>query len=164
MGLTKVFTVACLLIEDTLGLEKSDDFGASTAYIARMILLAAVTILKIARSQLAPYLDLETGEASYFATINWFRRVSLENDDLLSRSATILSQVWRSTKIFMKSDGTVDGLTLRSRTRLSMSVVFDIFWWWREEFVGINGPYADEHEKQGKAWSAPVCLVVTRIR
>ena len=103
--------------------------------------LAAFIILKVSRSCLAGRVDLRTGEKAYFTTIVSLRESSLENDDIYARGSMILKQLWTSTQVFRGPDGVVDGLSLRIRTRLSMSVVFDCFWWWREEFQGKISPY-----------------------
>lgn len=153
VGLTKLFAVACLLIDSVVGLDLADQMAVSTFYLSRTLLLAAFTILKISRSeQLAAFLDLDRGEAAYFAIINMFKGMSLENDDLASRSATILAQLWRSQKIFRRPDGTLDGLSLRIRSRLAMSVIFDCLWWWREEFAGVKNPFSTEKVDQRKSW------------
>lgn len=79
------------------------------------------------------------------------RESSLENDDLYARGAMILSQLWTSTRVFQGPDGIVDGLSLRIRTRLSMGVVFDCFWWWREEFQGKLSPFDGTVTEQASA-------------
>lgn len=104
-------------------------------------LLAAFIILKISRSCLAGRVDLRAGEKAYFATILEFRESSLGNDDLCARGAMVLGQLWSSTRVFRRPDGAVDGLALRIRSRLSMGIVHDCFWWWREEFQGKANPY-----------------------
>lgn len=115
------------------------------AFLDRSVPLAAFAILKIMRSPaLAQHVDLEQGERAYFAAILLSRRGSLQNDDLSARAVSILSQLWASRRIFRRADGTTQSLGTRIRSRLSMSVVFDCFWWWREEFGGQTSPYAQE--------------------
>ncbi|KAF2470119.1 uncharacterized protein BDR25DRAFT_355830 [Lindgomyces ingoldianus] len=53
-------------------------------------------------------------------------------------------QLWRSSKPFRRKDGRVDSLGLRLRTWLSMSVSFDMFWYWREEFGNMSNQYSGE--------------------
>ena len=112
------------------------------------MILAAFIILKISRSYLAGRVDLRSGEKAYFTTIVALRESSLQNDDLYARGAMILTQLWTSTRVFRRPDGVVEGLFLRIRTRLSMGVVFDCFWWWREEFQGKTSPYTDTGTQQ----------------
>lgn len=111
-------------------------------------MLAAFTILKIHRSELAPHLDLQAGEQAYFAAIFFAREESLQNNDLSARAASILGQLWNSQSIFKNKNGTVDSLTSRISSRLSMSTLFDCLWWWRQEFGGLGNPY--ENRQQSK--------------
>ena len=107
-------------------------------------MLAALSIFKIYRSKLGPFVDLSAGEKAYFSAIRFSRQASLENDDLEARGVSILSQLWTSQVVFQRSNGQVDSLGTRIRTRLSMSVVFDCFWWWKEEFAGQSSPYNED--------------------
>lgn len=116
-------------------------------------MLAAFTILKIHRSELAPHLDLQAGEQAYFAAIFFAREESLQNNDLSARAASILGQLWNSQSIFKNKNGTVDSLTSRISSRLSMSTLFDCLWWWRQEFGGLGNPY--ENRQQSKIPIAP---------
>lgn len=52
-----------------------------------------------------------------------------------------MKDLWGSDKVFRKKDGRVESLYLRLRTRLSMSVSYDMFWYWREEFGNMKNPY-----------------------
>jgi hypothetical protein len=109
------------------------------------MLLAACILLKILRSRLTDQVDGRAGEEAYFATITTLRESSLENNDLCARGAMVLSQLWTSSRIFRQPDGLVDGLTLYIRSRFSMGIVYDCFWWWREEFQGKSNPYKSFH-------------------
>ena len=115
-------------------------------FIEKAVTLAAISILKIHRSELAPFVNLHAGEKAYFSAILFCRGSSLENDDLGARGVSILSQLWTSQNIFKRLDGRVESLVTRIRSRLSMSVVFDCFWWWREEFTGQISPYRDDSQ------------------
>lgn len=112
-------------------------------FIERCITLAAFSILKIVHSPLSAHIDLEAGERAYFSAIHFSRRISIQSDDLGARASTILSQLWTSQRIFRGPNGEVDSLGSRIRSRLAMSVVFDCFWWWREEFGGQASPYRE---------------------
>jgi transcriptional regulatory protein LEU3 len=114
------------------------------------MILAGFTILKISKCPIAPFLGQKDGERPYFATIVFLRKSSLENDDLYARGAMILTQLRTSHRIFKAADGTTNSLSLRIRTRLAMSVVFDCFWWWREEFQGKPSPFRGLEDHSGK--------------
>lgn len=140
----EALTSACT--RDNSASQESEDFPLS---ISGMV-LAALSILKIHRSELSAHLNLEQGEQAYFAAIVSHRERSLHNDDLYSRGATIMSQLWNSDKIFKTANGATDTLGSRVRTRLSMSIVFDCFWWWRQEFGGQKDPYVEQSGLRSK--------------
>lgn len=148
-GLLRLYTVACGFIQDMTAQDEGDHRNElCTTFVERTITLAAISILKIHRSELAPFVDLDAGEKTYFSAILLVRKASIENDDLGARAASILSQLWTSQKAFRRRpDGRGGkGLETKIRSRLSMSAVFDAFWWWREEFAGKINPYKDEDQ------------------
>ncbi|KAK5996400.1 Regulatory LEU3-like protein [Cladobotryum mycophilum] len=152
-GFACLYSAACTLI--TTVCQRNIDERTSVKYcpvlVHRSITLAAMAILKLNRSELAVHLDLEAGERAYFAAIVAAREMSLLNNDLCARGASILSQLWNSRTIFKKQDGTIDSLTSRICSRLSMSVMFDCLWWWRQEFGGLGNPYPEDSRQQNKA-------------
>lgn len=62
------------------------------------------------------------------------------------RTAHIMNDLWSSNKVFRKKNGQIESLGLRLRTRLGMSVSFDMFWYWREEFGHMQNPYSNGEE------------------
>jgi hypothetical protein len=150
-GFITLYAVACNLINAVC--QRSPDEASiakiAPAFIQKSLVLASCSILKIYRSELAPHLDLEAGEQAYFAAIFFSRESTLQNNDLSARGASILSQLWNSQNIFKSKDDKVDCLSSRISSRLSMSVVFDCLWWWRQEFGGSGNPY--ENRRQGKS-------------
>ena len=88
-----------------------------------MILLAAMSILKISRSNLKDLVDVQSGEVSYYKAIKVTKKRSTENNDLDARNGVILTQLWASNNIFRRSDGTLFGDQLRLRSRLVRSLV-----------------------------------------
>jgi hypothetical protein len=120
-----------------------------TFYIHRMLVLAALIILKILRSDMhKSAVDARTGECAYFSAIMFLRRLSMAHDDISARGGDILAQMWASDSVFKGADGARDSLTLRIRSRLTMSVIYDVFWWWREEIAGLTSPYKEKKEKR----------------
>ncbi|KAH4683790.1 hypothetical protein HBI82_086970 [Parastagonospora nodorum] len=107
----------------------------------RSITLAGFVLLKLVRSSLAPHLDLAAGEKAYFQAIHFLNSVSLQQGDIYVRTALIMKDLWGSNKVFMKKNGQTESLGLRLRTRLGMSVSYDMFWYWREEFGNMPNPY-----------------------
>ncbi|KAL7970751.1 hypothetical protein HDV63DRAFT_359004 [Trichoderma sp. SZMC 28014] len=150
-GFIPLYAVACNLVNTVCQRSAVEESIAkiAPAFIHKTMMLAACTILKIHRSELAPHLDLEAGEQAYFACIVFAREGSLQSNDLSARGATIFSQLWNSQNIFTGKDGKIDSLSSRISSRLSTSIVFDCLWWWRQEFGGSGNPYENRRQTQG---------------
>jgi hypothetical protein len=142
-------TVACSVIQATCNREEKA--GQTDEPLARFwpvvietsIILAAMSLLKIQRSpELNGHLDLNAGQTAFFSAVVTLRELSLQNDDLNSRCATILGDLWNSKDAF-KKNGAMDSLSCRVRNRLSMGVVFDCLWWWRQEFGDQGNPFQE---------------------
>ncbi|KAH8901824.1 hypothetical protein BR93DRAFT_932662 [Coniochaeta sp. PMI_546] len=148
-GILQTYYIACELIETASRLDKELEFGHySDRNQLRAVSLAAMVILRVLRSTLSLQVNAEMGEAMYFEAIRLSKMHSVLNDDLDARNAIILSQLWSSTRTFQFKDGSVDGLRLLLRARLSMSVFFDAHWWWRAEFGGRSNPYLESETSQ----------------
>ena len=111
----------------------------ATNYLLQMIIAAGFTLLKLLNSFFAQHIDLDYGKSLFTRTIYTIRAVSVVQNDLPSRLAEVLAQLWRGSGAGMKSReewiGAIDGsLQLKVRCRMSMSLVFDSVWRWREEF------------------------------
>lgn len=148
-GMLHLYSAACSFIETAVAEDERVELTETCpVFIERTISLAAFTILKISRSSLSQHIDAEAGEKAYFSAILLCRRASLQSDDISARAATIMTQLWNSKIIFRQADGRVQSLRTRIRSRLSLSIVFDCFWWWREEFAGQPSPYQDQAADQ----------------
>ena len=104
-----------------------------------MIVAAGFTLLKLLNSFFADNVDLEYGKALFSRCIWLIRSISVANNDLPSRLAEVLAQLWKSggggTKSPQRSNEIADSsLQLKVRCRMSMSLVYDSVWRWREEF------------------------------
>lgn len=118
--------------------------SVSQSFIDRTITLAGFTILRLCRSPLAQHLDLAAGEQAFSQAVQFLKNVSLQQGDIGIRTALIMKDLWGSNKVFRRKDGRIESLGLRLRTRLSMSVSYDMFWYWREEFGHMQNPYNGE--------------------
>jgi hypothetical protein len=118
--------------------------SVSQSFIDRTITLAAFTILRLVRSPLAQHLDVLAGERAFSQAYDFLKGVSLQPGDIHFRTAHIMKDLWGSDKVFRRKDGRVESLYLRLRTRLSMSVSYDMFWYWREEFSNMKNPYSGD--------------------
>ena len=110
-------------------------------YITWMMLAGGFTLMKMLNSSFARHTDLPAGRKLFNATISAIRASSIANNDLPSRLAEVLAQLWRCDGAGMipssanAENGAMDeSLQLRSRCRMSMSVVNDSVLRWRERY------------------------------
>lgn len=128
-------------LQGALGLETTAGHAISyaTNYILQMIIAAGFALLKLLNSFFAKSIDLDYGRALFTRTIQTIRNISVTNNDLPWRLAEVLAQLWRgggagSTVATPQADTPDNSLQLKVRCRMSMSLVFDSVWRWREEF------------------------------
>ena len=111
----------------------------STNYLCQMIVAAAFTLLKILNSFFATTIDFEYGRRLLVGAIGAIRQISVKVNDLPSRLAEVLAQLWKNSgagcrKLPNGNDNSDSSLQLKVKCRMSMSLVFDSVWRWREEF------------------------------
>ncbi|KAI1660571.1 hypothetical protein F4813DRAFT_379347 [Daldinia decipiens] len=146
-GLINLYTMSCRLFESLTFQDESTGFSrACPEFVYKTTLLAAMSILKIQKSELVRHVNSASGEKAYFSAIYLCQRASFQSNDLGARGVTILGQMWTSKNMYRQPDGRVDSLNTRIRSRLSMSIVFDSFWWWRVEFNGQTSPYPEQNQ------------------
>ncbi|CAO2651831.1 Nn.00g001140.m01.CDS01 [Neocucurbitaria sp. VM-36] len=146
-GLSRFYSLCVSVIQTatTMTMTQQTAFASvSQSFIDRTITLAGFTILRLVRSPLAQHLDLAAGEKAFFQAVQFLKNVSLQQGDIGLRTALIMNDLWGSSRVFRRKDGRVESLGLRLRTRLSMSVSYDMFWYWREEFGHMQNPYNGE--------------------
>lgn len=111
----------------------------STNYILQMIIAAGFSLLKLMNSFFAGHIDVEYGRNLFNRTIQAIRSISVFRNDLPNRLAEVLAQLWQSSgagsrRSVANNDGMDSSLQLKVKCRMSMSLVFDSVWRWREEF------------------------------
>ena len=111
----------------------------ATNYILQMIIAAGFSLLKLLNSFFANHVDLDYGKKLFKRAIWMIRTISISANDLPSRLAEVLAQLWLSggagSRIHKRSNDVMDSsLQLKVRCRMSMSLVYDSVWRWREEF------------------------------
>ncbi|EXJ66224.1 uncharacterized protein A1O5_10840 [Cladophialophora psammophila CBS 110553] len=144
-----MYELACRTIELAIRLDSELSMAEyGPIYITKFLHSAVITILRLGRAGIAQQPNLERGQRAYFAVINYHKRHAVRPDDAFARFSIILAQLWTSTKIFQYSNGLVDSLRVRSKARLGMSMVYDCFWWWRQEYGGQSNVYGDNHVDQ----------------
>lgn len=141
-GLSRFYSLCVTTINTATALAQQVHFASvSQSFVDRTICLAGFSILRLVRSPLAQHLDLTSGEQAFFQAVQFLKNVSLQSGDIGMRTALIMNDLWNSSKVFRRKDGRIESLGLRLRTRLSMSVSYDMFWYWREEFGNMQNPY-----------------------
>ncbi|KAL8972349.1 MAG: hypothetical protein Q9197_002817 [Variospora fuerteventurae] len=110
-------------------------------YILQMIVAAGFALLKLLNSFFADRIKLAYGRELFLKAIQAVRTISVATNDLPSRLAEVLAQMWKSGGSGLRnglghdhSGWLADSLQLKNRCRMSMSLVYDSVWRWREEF------------------------------
>ena len=122
-------------------------------YILQMINAACFALLKLLSSFFSREVEFERGRILFHRTIQAIRSMSVINNDLPWRLAELMVQMWNGARVEQRSrqqqmanngNGNGNGheartvvddsLQLKVRCRMSMSLVFDSIWRWREEF------------------------------
>ena len=133
---TTAFLECALHLETAAG----NVIAYATNYFLQLIIAAGFALLKLLNSFFANSIDLDYGKLLFNRTIAMIRTISVTNNDLPWRLAEVLAQLWRgggsgSKVMSIPHVSAADSsLQLKVRCRLSMSLVFDSVWRWREEF------------------------------
>ncbi|KAB2580987.1 hypothetical protein BFW01_g6864 [Lasiodiplodia theobromae] len=138
-------------LESIFYVEEQAQLVYATNYISQMMVAAGFTLHRLLNSNFAntiPPQQLTTSRANFTRLITCIRKTSVRNNDLPQRLAEVLAQLWKaggsgSPKLSdvenyrLQQGPTVDvSIHLKVRCRMSMSVVFDSIWHWREHFRG----------------------------
>lgn len=106
-------------------------------YIYQMMVAAGCTLLKLSKSFFSSHIDMEYTKNLFNRTIWAIRGVSVSSNDLPERLAEVLAQMWRLGGGTQRATGSNtdvdDSLRLKVRCRMSMSLLFDSVWRWRED-------------------------------
>jgi hypothetical protein len=107
-------------------------------YIYQMMVAGGCTLLKLCKSFFASHIDMDYAKGLFNRTIWAIRSVSVISNDLPERLAEVLAQMWKlgstpSPKPPPDSVEMDDSLMLKVRCRMSMSLLFDSVWRWRED-------------------------------
>lgn len=143
-GLLALYLATTLFLDAALNLETTVGpvLAYSPNYIYQMTLAAGFILLKLCKSFFAVHIDMEYTKSLFNRTIWALRSMSVTSNDLPERLAEVLAQMWRtggapvsphvaSSSVSPEMD---DTLQLKVRCRMSMSLVYDSVWRWREDF------------------------------
>ncbi|TVY46941.1 Regulatory protein [Lachnellula occidentalis] len=151
LNLTKIYTTAIQVIEMTGRLDSEINLASFCPHqIYRMSALAASVLLRILKTRISTYIrDQQAGKVSYFQEIALLRKMSVHNNDMPGRMAGIFAQLWTSQKAFKPKGDGIASPEVRIQSRLSMSLLHDTMWWWREEYG--DQPYTRSLKKEQQA-------------
>jgi len=132
-GLVRAWSVALAFVNTIMELDRKMNYVSYwPALTERTCTLTAIVILRIVRSSIAHHFDVSAGEQAFFNIVGAMKRASLQPGDLRTRACAILSKLWANHDVFRYADGRTDSLRTRIRSRLSMSLVFDCFLWYKD--------------------------------
>lgn len=148
--ITQLFLRSVHLLDHLDRMDKESQVLSYAPYqVIAGTIMASFTLLRLLKSSAARFMDVERAKASFFLSLNIMKRLVVETDDLPSRNLQLLTFLWNSEKAFKRPDGS-EYSTLRIRSRLAMSPVFDALWWWRTEFGGQVGAYPPNAETKSE--------------
>jgi hypothetical protein len=114
----------------------------ATNYMMQMVLAAGFTLMKLLNSFFANKVDVSSGRSLFLQTVAALRNISVVPNDLPQRLAEVLAQLWQANgagdanKLFPDSpDFQQDpehSLQLKVRCRMSMSLLYDSVWRWKD--------------------------------
>lgn len=164
LGLAQLYGTAISLLETVALQDKVQDIGHYCPdYVFQAIMLSASIILKLLRSPVAENLDIQSGTSCFFTAINICKKMYTEQNDVPSKAATIMSQLWLSDMVHKNADGTYRW-PLRVRCRLAAGAIYDAFLWWRDIFR-VSDTLADAAAAATagavKGTEIPLCFLMT---
>jgi len=103
-------------------------------YIYQMMVAGGCTLQKLGKSFFSTHINMDYTKNLFNRTIWAIRGVSVSSNDLPERLAEVLAQMWRLGGAPTPNNSEVDDtLTLKVRCRMSMSLLYDSVWRWRED-------------------------------
>lgn len=103
-------------------------------YIYQMMVAGGCTLQKLGKSFFSTHIDMDYTKDLFNRTIWAIRGVSVSSNDLPERLAEVLAQMWRLGGAPTPNNTEIDDtLTLKVRCRMSMSLLYDSVWRWRED-------------------------------
>lgn len=134
-----LYSTACAMVEHIQPTQdeqfSNDLLGSLPFFCYQSFLCAAFVLLKILKNNyFALILDATTGTKLLNSAITSLRRMSVSNNDLPGRLSDVLAYLWTHPEPSLVSGQDIRGLQLKVQSRMSMSIVYDSLWRWREQF------------------------------
>lgn len=155
-----LYSTACAMVEHIQppqGEQFPNDLPSSLPFFCyQSFLCAAFVLLKILKNTyFASILDADTGTKLLNSAITSLRRISVTNNDLPGRLSDVLAYLWTHPEPALVSGQDIRGLKLKVQTRMSMSIVYDSLWRWREQFQREEASGVTIEQTDGKHCSIP---------
>ena len=156
VDLTELYLAAISFLDHVFNLaNKGYSIKYATNYVMQMLLAAGYTLHRLLNSFFASLVSEEDGKGYFRRAIRTIREMSLLHNDLPTRLAEVLAQLWRTqvnanaaqtNRTASTETSNIDtSLQLKVRCRMSMSLVYDSVWRWREIFKSGDLDSAIEH-------------------
>lgn len=134
-----LYSTACGLVQHV---QPGDEETSSSSLLSflphfcyQSFLCAAFVLLKILKNNyFASILDATIGTKLLNSAVTSLRRISVANNDLPGRLSDVLAYLWTHPEPAVISGSDIRGLQLNVKSRMSMSIVYDSLWRWREQF------------------------------
>ncbi|KIW95441.1 uncharacterized protein Z519_04025 [Cladophialophora bantiana CBS 173.52] len=98
-------------------------------------LCAVFILLKVVKNDyFAAIIDADSGKGLVNFSVSALRKISVVNNDLPGRLSDVIAYLWTHPNPSIIGGIGMDGLQLKVRSRMSMSIVYDSLWRWREQF------------------------------
>ncbi|EXJ68009.1 uncharacterized protein A1O5_08624 [Cladophialophora psammophila CBS 110553] len=132
-----LYSTATSVIEHVRNLDsRSQDFLRFCPLFCYEAFLCAVFILlKVVKNDyFAAIIDADSGKGLINFSVSALRKISVVNNDLPGRLSDVIAYLWTHPNPSLMGGIGMDGLQLKVRSRMSMSIVYDSLWRWREQF------------------------------
>ncbi|KAF2727284.1 hypothetical protein EJ04DRAFT_451641 [Polyplosphaeria fusca] len=168
-----LYFTALTLIRHSLDADRSTHqiISYSPFFAYQTMVAASFIVLKVLKNDyFSSFVDVETGRKLFNASVSAIRRMSIANNDLPGRLADVLAFLWTDMTCLISGPGK-EGLQLKIQSRMSMSVVYDSLWRWREQFRAqpTDASAFGEEDQQGTSHSTsnlsalePILIAVIR--
>ncbi|ORY05917.1 hypothetical protein BCR34DRAFT_604371 [Clohesyomyces aquaticus] len=131
-----LYYMAASLIQQTLDADRASSsmIRCCPFFVYQTFVSASFIVLKVLKNNyFSSFIDIQSGRTLFHASITAIRRMSLECNDLPARLGDVLGYLWSDATPNLVSRPGKGGLQLQIRSRMSMSVVYDSLWRWREQ-------------------------------
>ena len=108
-------------------------------YVYQAFLSASFVLLKVLKSDhFCTLVEVSAGHKLFNSSISALRKISVSNNDLPGRLSDVLAYLWNHPNRQVVCGEGRDALQLKIQSRMSMSIVYDSLWLWRNQFLTDN--------------------------